>query len=174
MGTLAYTPILAHFGHWYVSLPTFLAPVALLAIAVKVSERRARIRARNGDTSHLSVVVTETTDRTTLTVRGALDHLALLDIEDDLGKAVGRDLPVLIDLRQVGRIDDDSAWGITEVVRTMEDADIEVVVGSSEALNDLRRICTLEGVTIAANESVALPVGSTKVVGVSDASGANE
>lgn len=143
-----YTPILAHFGHWYVSLPTFLTPVLIIAIYVKVSERRALRGAREGDTSRLPVVVTEQDDRTTVAVKGAVDYLTLLDIERELGVAVGRDLPVLLDLRGAQPTDDEFAWSIIEIVRTIEDADITVVVGSSEALHELSKVCKLEGVRV--------------------------
>jgi hypothetical protein len=34
--------ILAHFGHWYISLPTYMAPVALLTGWVKWADHRQR------------------------------------------------------------------------------------------------------------------------------------
>lgn len=153
MAALTYTPILAHFGHWYVSLPTFLTPVLIVVIAVKTSERRARRRAREGDTSHLRVVVTERDDGTTLAVQGALDYPTLLDIEHELGLAAGRDLPVLLDLRQGIPDDEQFAWSITEVIRAVEDADVTVLVGSAATMHELSKVCTLEGVKVRAGET---------------------
>jgi hypothetical protein len=147
-GLLAFTPILAHFGHWYISVPTFMAPVAIVAIAVKVSERRALRRAREGDTSHLRVIVRETEEGSVLAVKGALDYLALLDLEQELGEAVRRDPRVLIDLREIGSIEEESAWSVTEVIRSVQGAQITVLVGSAPESEELRRICSMEGVTI--------------------------
>jgi hypothetical protein len=146
---LAFSPVLAHFGHWYVSVPTFMSPVLLIAIAVKVSERRAIRRARDGNTSHLPVLVSEREDATTVTVTGAVNYLALLDIERELGVAAGRDLPILLDLRDCTPGEDEFAWSITEAVRGIDDADITVLIGSGEALQELRKICRLEGIKLA-------------------------
>jgi hypothetical protein len=148
MAVLTYTPIFAHFGHWYISVPTFATPVVILAIWVKVSERRALRRAREGDTSRVPVVVTEQQNRTTLTVQGEVSYLTLLDIEHELGVAAARDLPVLLDLRGARPTEDEFAWSIVEVIRTIEDADITVLVGSAEALGELSKVATLEGVRV--------------------------
>jgi hypothetical protein len=145
---LTYTPIFAHFGHWYISVPTFLTPVVILATAVKVSERRALHRAREGDTSQLSVVVTEQVDRTTLAVKGSVNYLTLMDIEQELGVAASRDLPILLDLREATSAEREFAWGIAEVVRTVEDVDVTVHAGPSEPLQELRKICEIEGIKI--------------------------
>ena len=158
MWGFTYTPIFAHFGHWYISLPTFMTPVALLAIYFKLSERRALRRAREGDTSRLPVVATEQDDRTTLAVKGPVNYLTLLDIEHELGVAVSRDLPILLDLRDAQPAEDEFAWSIIEVVRTIEDADVTVMLGPAEALQDLRKLCTLEGVKVSDDMVPSQPV----------------
>ena len=38
---------LAHFGHWYVSLPIYLGPVIAVALFLAVSDWRQRRRTRN-------------------------------------------------------------------------------------------------------------------------------
>jgi hypothetical protein len=152
---LMYTPIFAHFGHWYVSLPTFLGPAVIIAVIVKVSERRTRRRAREGDISRVRVVVTEGEDGSILTVNGALDYLALLDIEHELGVAVRRAPQVLLDLRKITEVEEEFAWRVTEVIRSIEDADITVLLGSAPALQELRKICTLEGVKLVDDTDVA-------------------
>jgi hypothetical protein len=148
VAALTYTPILAHLGHWYVSGPIFLGPVVVIAIVAKISDRRARRRVREGDTSRLRVVVTERDDGTTLTAQGALNYITLLDIEHELAAAVGRDLPVLIDLRQGQSVDEDFAWTLIEAIRSAEGADITVAVGSAETLAEVSKVCALEGVKI--------------------------
>ncbi len=89
--------------------------------------------------------MTERDDGTTLAVQGALNYLTLLDIEHDLSLAAGRDLPVLLDLRQGIPVDDQFAWSITEVIRVIEDADVTVLVGSDATMHELSKVCTLEG-----------------------------
>jgi hypothetical protein len=41
-----FTPVLAHFGHWYISFPVYMGPVVALAAYVKWSGRRDRKRQR--------------------------------------------------------------------------------------------------------------------------------
>jgi len=166
---LTYTPILAHFGHWYISLPTFMTPVVMIGIAVKVSERRALHRAREGDTDRLPVAVVVRDDRTTLAMAGPVNYLSLLDLEHELGVAVGRDLPIVIDLRQATADEDEFAWSVTEVVRTVEDADITVLVGSTEAQQDLGKVCKLEGVQVIADTATTVDAraGETSSTGTS-------
>src|SRR6202035_6074639 len=97
---LMYTPILAHFGHWYISLPPFMGPVVIIAIALKVSGWRERRRASGGGgEGHSRVALTRDEDQAVVTVTGALDYPALLDIEHELGLAVGCTPDVLLDLR---------------------------------------------------------------------------
>ncbi len=142
---LTYAPILAHFGHWYISVPTFMTPVVILAVAVKVSERRAVRRAREGDASRLNVAVSEQDDQTVVTVRGDADYVTLLDLEHELGLAVGRDLPIVLDLREAQSSEEDFAWGIVEAVRALEDADVTVLAGTTVTQQGLRKVCELEG-----------------------------
>ena len=147
-GQLSYDPVLAHLGHWYVSLPVFGAPVLIIAIVVKVLDRRERRRAREGDTSHLRVVVTQEEDRTILTVSDPLDYPTLLDIEHELGEAVRNSPRILIDLRDVTTIDEDFAWGVTDAIAGVEGAEITVLIGSAPALRALKEVSALEGVTL--------------------------
>jgi hypothetical protein len=158
---LTYTPVLAHFGHWYISLPTFMTPVVLIAIWVKVSQRRAVRAARENDTDRLPVAVTERDDGTTLVMSGTANYLALLDLEHELGVAVGRDLPILLDLRRATSAENEFAWSITEVVRAMEGADITVLVGSSEEQQDLHKVCNLEGVRVISDAGATVDARDT-------------
>jgi hypothetical protein len=147
-GLPMYTPIFAHLGHWYVSLPVFGAPVVVLAVVVKVSDRRARRRARVGDTSQLPVVVTHGGGRTVLAVKGALDYPTLLDIEHHLGIAVTSDPRILIDLRNVTTVEEDLAWSVTDAINSVEGSEITVLIGSAPALHALKEIFTHEGVKV--------------------------
>lgn len=157
LGQLIYNPILGHLGHWYVSLPVFGAPVLIIAIVVKVLDRRERRRAREGDTSHLRVVVTQGEDRTILTVSDPLDYPTLLDIEHELGEAVRNAPQIVIDLRNVTTVDEDFAWGVTDAITSVEGAEITVLIGSAPALRALKEVSTLEGVTLVDRPSGTVP-----------------
>jgi MFS superfamily sulfate permease-like transporter len=157
LAQLIYNPILGHLGHWYVSLPVFGAPVLIIAIVVKVLDRRERRRAREGDTSHLRVVVTQGEDRTILTVSDPLDYPTLLDIEHELGEAVRNAPQIVIDLRNVTTVDEDFAWGVTDAITSVEGAEITVLIGSAPALRALKDVSTLEGVTLVDRPSGTVP-----------------
>jgi anti-anti-sigma regulatory factor len=148
MTGLTYTPVLAHLGHWYVSLPVFGGPVVFIAIFVKLSERRERRRARRGDTTHLRVTVTSGDDRTLLTVNGALDYPTLLTIEAEIEAAARRAPHVLLDLSKVTSVEVDFAWGVTEIINAVRGAEVAVSVGPAPELRPLREVCTLEGIKI--------------------------
>jgi hypothetical protein len=146
---LIYAPILAHFGHWYISLPTFLGPVVIIAVVVKTAERRERRRAQDGDSSGVRVAVTECDERTVLTVNGALDYPTLIDIEHELGVAVRRDPHVLLDLRNVTAIaEEDFAWSVADALNSVEGADVTVLIGSAPALHALRKMSAVEGIRL--------------------------
>jgi hypothetical protein len=144
-----YTPILAHFGHWYISLPTFMGPVVIIVIALKVSGWRERRRARGGE-AHSRVALTQDEDQAVVTVTGALDYPALLDIEHELGVAVGCTSDVLLDLRRVSSVEPDFAWNIPEIVSKVDHHAeiIAVAVGTAPAAQALRKVCELEGVKV--------------------------
>ena len=148
MPALTYVPILAHFGHWYISIPTFMTPVVLLAVAVKVSERRTMRRASEGDTSRLSVVVSQQADSTILTVTGDVSYITLLDLEHEIGTAARRDLPIVLNLRDAKPTEGDFCWSVIELIRATEDAEITVLTGTGETLDELRKVCELEGVKV--------------------------
>jgi anti-anti-sigma regulatory factor len=148
MTTPAFTPVFAHLGHWYVSLPVFGGPVLAVAIFVKLSQRRERRRLRAGDTTHLRVAVTNDDDRTVLSVNGALDYPALLTVESEIEAAAQRDPRVLLDLSKVTSVDVDLAWGLTEVIQAVRGAEVAVAVGPDPALEPLRKVCELEGIAL--------------------------
>lgn len=150
-GLFSYMPIFAHLGHWYVSLPVFGAPVVIVAVAVKVSERRERRRAREGNTSHLRVAVKEEQGQTILTVRGMLDYPTLLDIEHELDRVVPGASEILLDLSNLTEVEEeDFAWNLTEIVHRVEGAEVTVLIGEAPALRELSKVSALEGLKLAA------------------------
>jgi hypothetical protein len=150
---LAYTPVLAHLGHWYVSLPVFGGPVVIIAIVVKLSERRERRRARDGDTSRLRVAVTHAEDITILTVNGALDYPSMLTIESELDAASRLGSRVLLDLSNVTSVELDLAWSLGEIVNAVSAVDLALIVGPDPALEPLRKVCALEGIELTEDRS---------------------
>ncbi len=149
-GFISYTPIFAHLGHWYVSLPVFGAPVVIIAVAVKVSERRERRRARAGDTSHLRVMVKEEADETILAVRGTLDYPTLLDIEHELDKVAPHASRILLDLSKLTKVEEgDFAWNLAEIVKHVEGVEVSVLIGEAPALHELSKVSALEGLKFA-------------------------
>jgi|GEM_PF-1763390 len=152
-----YTPILAHFGHWYISLPTFMGPVVIIVIALKVSGWRERRRARGDTGGHSRVALTQDEDQAVVTVTGPLDYPALLDIEYELGVAVACAPDVLLDLSSVSSVTPDFAWNIPEIISKVDHhAEIvAVAIGTAPAAEALRRVCELEGVRVVEQETVA-------------------
>jgi ABC-type transporter Mla MlaB component len=149
-----YTPILAHFGHWYISLPTFMAPVLLIVIGLKVSAWRERRRLRAGDTSRLRVRVISTGDRETLTVSGPLDYPTVLEIEQKLGAAVRRAPEVLLDLSLVTSVAEELAWRIAEIIGEHDrEGSVSVLIGSAPELEPLKKICAIEGVKMLSGDA---------------------
>lgn len=148
MVALTYTPIFAHFGHWYVSLPTFMGPVLIIAIAVKVSAWRDRRRVGRGEASHTRVAAIQEDDKVVVRVKGALDYPALLDIEQELGVAVARAPQVLLDLREVSSLEPESAWNVAEIIAGVDRSAevVVVVIGAGPAGQTLRKVCELEGI----------------------------
>jgi hypothetical protein len=47
----AFTPMLAHLGHWYVSLPVFLGPVVVLLAFVYIGDWRQKRKEKHPDES---------------------------------------------------------------------------------------------------------------------------
>lgn len=146
---MKYAPILAHFGHWYISLPTFMVPTLIIMIALKASAWRDRRRILAGDTSHLRVQVTSHEDHETLTVTGPLDNPTLIDIEHELGVVARRASNVLLDLSHVTSATDELAWRIPEIISDLDDdGAVTVTIGSAPALQSLKKICAIEGVKL--------------------------
>jgi hypothetical protein len=169
MTALAFTPVFAHLGHWYVSLPVFGGPVLAVAIFVKVSQRRERRLARDGDTTHLRVAVTNDYDRTVLSVNGALDYPALLTVESEIEAAVQRTPRVLLDLSRVTSVEVDLAWGLTEVIQAVRGAEVAVAVGPNPVLEPLRRVCDLEGIALVGADTGAPATPRADAKGGADA-----
>jgi anti-anti-sigma regulatory factor len=148
MTALAFTPVLAHLGHWYVSLPVFGGPVLAVVIFVMLSQRAERRRVRDGQTGHLRVAVANHDDSTVLSVEGALDYPTVLTGESEIEAAAHRTPRVLLDLSKVTSVEVDLAWALTEVIQAVKGAEVTVVVGSDPALRPLRDVCELEGIAL--------------------------
>jgi len=151
-----YVPILAHFGHWYISLPTFMGPVVIIVIALKVSAWRERRAARgHGGSSSRVALTQEQEDQAVVTVTGPLDYPALLDIEYELGVAVACAPDVLLDLSSVSSVTPDFAWNIPEIISKVDHRAeiVAVAIGTAPAAEPLRKVCELEGVRVVEQEA---------------------
>ncbi len=155
VGFSGYTPIFAHFGHWYVSLPVFSAPVLIIAVAVKVSERRERHRVRSGETSRMGVSAVEQGGETVLRVRGRLDYPTLLDIEHELERLTPTTKRVLLVLSDLTAVEDERfAWDLAETIKRVEGAEVRISIGEAPALEELRKVSALEGLALVTGDSV--------------------
>ena len=147
-------PILAHFGHWYISLPTFMGPVLMIAVWLKVTTWRDKRRGDDG--RHPGVWTTREEDRTILTVRGPLNFPALLDLEAELGAATTHSARVLLDLRQMSSSEEESVCRLPEIVdEWRDDTEITVLLDRVPAQQALRKACAIEGVEIADSAAAA-------------------
>jgi ABC-type transporter Mla MlaB component len=148
-------PPLAHLGHWYVSLPVFMGPVLLLAIALKIQTWR-ELHHGPDQSGKRSIVTTTHDDRgnTTIVVTGPLDYPALLEIETELGKAT-TDTETLLDLRRVTEADGEGAWSLCDAIGRARARDrTTALIGPELAMQELRAICAEEGVKLM-DETVA-------------------
>lgn len=150
-------PPLAHFGHWYVSLPVFMGPVLLLVIALKVQTWRERRETERRSGKRSSVTTTHNDGKATLTVTGPLDYPTLLDIEGELGKTVPRTTKILLDLRRVTSADREAAWDLCDVVSgARAKSHISALICSGPAMHALRTACAAEGIRVV-DETAANP-----------------
>lgn len=149
-------PPLAHLGHWYVSLPVFMGPVLLLAIALRLQTWRERHRGPDRSGKRSTVTTTDD-DRgsTTIAVTGPLDYPALLEIETELGKSAP-DGEILLDLRQIAEVDQEAVWSLCDAIGRAHAAGRIAVLATSEAnRRALTAICAEEGVELI-DETVAI------------------
>jgi hypothetical protein len=144
-------PPLAHLGHWYVSLPVFMGPVLLLALALKLQTWRERRRGpdRSGKRSSVTMIAEEDHSKATIAVTGPLDLPALLEIEAELGKTAHTTPEIVLDLHRVTTADERAALGLCDAIgRACTDQHISALIESEPAMHALRTICAAEGVDL--------------------------
>jgi ABC-type transporter Mla MlaB component len=150
-------PPLAHLGHWYVSLPVFMGPVLLLAIALKIQTWRESRHGSDLSGKRSSVTTTHAEDKTTVTVTGPLDYPALLELEVELGKIARTPDAILLDLGKLTAADEEAAWSLCDIISRTRHADgqpgredrLLLLVSREPAMHALRRACAAEGVQLA-------------------------
>jgi ABC-type transporter Mla MlaB component len=143
-------PPLAHLGHWYVSLPIFMGPVLLIAVALKIQTWRER--KHGSDTSGKRSTLTITSDdrqKTTITITGPLDYPVLVELESALA-TVHTDTPaVTLDLRKLTDADQEAAWSLCDAISRAHRSRIHVLLaGSSPHAEPLARILAAEAIEI--------------------------
>jgi ABC-type transporter Mla MlaB component len=144
-------PPLAHLGHWYVSLPIFMGPVLLIAIALKIQTwREGR---RGPDTSgKRSVVRAIGSDRQTVTIAiaGPLDYRALIELESALAADCRDAAAITLDLRSLTEADQEAAWSLCDTIgRSREPSSVEIRLAvATPCAEMLARTLTGEGMHV--------------------------
>jgi hypothetical protein len=149
-------PPLAHLGHWYVSLPVFMGPVLLLAIALKLQTWRERRRGpeRSGKRSSVTTIADEDHGRATIAVTGPLDFPALLDIEAELGRTASTP-EIVLDLHRVTKADEQAAWSLCDAIGSAcAEHHVSALIEPGPAMQALRSICAAEGVDLVEEAAV--------------------
>ncbi|HEY2631582.1 MAG TPA: hypothetical protein VGI26_04305 [Solirubrobacteraceae bacterium] len=151
-------PILAHLGHWYVSLPVFMGPVLLLVLALKVQtwrERRPRAKA-SGRRS--TVTATNDGSKTMIAVAGVLDYPTVLEVEIELGEATRLAGGVVLDLRACTSVDQESAWCLCDALGRIPASDeVLVLLDDGDSMRVLSDALAAEGVKAVLRERGARP-----------------
>jgi hypothetical protein len=138
-------PPLAHLGHWYVSLPIFMGPVLLIAIALKIQTWRER---RNGPdtTGKRSTVITTTDNQTaTLVLGGPLDYPVLVELEAALSTLPPSTTAIMLDLLQLTSADKEAAWSLCDAIGRSCDATKVIVLIADAAPHTKALSDTLQG-----------------------------
>jgi ABC-type transporter Mla MlaB component len=143
-------PPLAHLGHWYVSLPVFMGPVLLLALALKVQTWREGRQERDGAGGRPVSVLGDGHGRAdAIALTGPLDYPALLEIESELAMAAVREGAIVLDLRGVTDADQEAAWGLCDAIgRTRTAGRTRVLLPRSPHVEALVQTCSSEGIEI--------------------------
>lgn len=141
-------PPLAHLGHWYVSLPVFMGPVLLLAIALKIQTWREDRQEPGLTGKRSTVAIADSGGAARIVVGGPLDYPALLEIETQLG-LVDTGAKTVLDLCGVSEADRESAWTLCEAIdRARARERIKVVITTGEQMRTLRTVCAQEGIEL--------------------------
>ena len=149
MPALIGPPIFAHLGHWYISLPVFMGPVLVLAIALKLQSWRESRPLSDGSPKRAGVKVTSVGECTTVAVVGSLDYPALVDLEVKLGAVDSLGSELVLDLRDVTDADTESAWLLCDAVgRAYRSENVKALVGAAPALDAVRGAFVAEGISI--------------------------
>ncbi len=122
-------PPFAHLGHWYVSLPIFMGPVLLIAIALKIQTWRESHKGPDTSGKRSTVATTTQDDQTaTIAIAGPLDYPALVELESALGTLPADVRTVTLDLRRITTADQEAAWSLCDAIGRAARADTIGVV----------------------------------------------
>lgn len=143
-------PILAHLGHWYVSLPVFMGPVLLLVVTLKVQTWRER-RPQGKSTARRSTVsAANDGSKTTIAVAGVLDYPTVLEVEIELGEATRLAGGVVLDLRACTSVEEESAWCLCDALGRIPVSDeVLVLLNDGDSMSVLSDALAAEGVKAA-------------------------
>lgn len=150
-----FPPPFAHLGHLYVSGPLFGGPVVLLMVAVKLAAWRERRRiAAGAEPTESRVTATQDGHRAVITITGALDYPAVLDIEAELESASRSAQAAVLDLRHITGVDEQSAAGLPHVVDAVWPAlEVSALPAPPGLQPALERAHALDGINVVSDHS---------------------
>jgi ABC-type transporter Mla MlaB component len=155
--SLTFAPPLAHLGHWYVSLPVFMGPVVVLALALKVQTWREAHKRPDRAGKRSSVSSSSADERVTIAVSGPLDYPALLETEVELGKVAHDAHAIVLDLRRLTTADEESAAGLCDVIAgTHAEERISVLLPREPCASHLNAALASEGIRLVRGGGLAV------------------
>jgi hypothetical protein len=142
------SPIFAHLGHWYVSLPVFMGPALLLIVFLKFQAWRERREGSRPSGKHSRVTASRVDAQTVVAVDGPLDYPALVEIQVELGRAESRSPELILDLCGVTRAEEDSVWQLCDIIgrSRSEESSVSVLVRRDQAMQPFLGTFATEGV----------------------------
>jgi ABC-type transporter Mla MlaB component len=142
-------PPLAHLGHWYVSLPIFMGPVLLIAVALKIQTWRERKHGPDTSGKRSTLIVTANDDQTTIAITGPLDYPVLVELESALATVHTDTSAITLDLRKLTDADQEAAWSLCDSISRAHRSRIHVLLAESSPHDEtLARIFAAEAIAI--------------------------
>jgi ABC-type transporter Mla MlaB component len=150
------TPPFAHLGHWYVSLPIFMGPVLLIAVALKIQTWRERRHGPDISGKRSTVtVIGKDEQRTTIAIAGPLDYPALIELESALAADCVDAPAITLDLRSLTEADQEAAWSLCDTIgRSREPSSVEICIATTTSgAETLARTLAGEGIHVSHSSS---------------------
>jgi ABC-type transporter Mla MlaB component len=144
-------PPLAHLGHWYVSLPIFMGPVLLVAIALKIQTWRERHRGPDISGKRSTLTIAGGDERkTTIAIAGPLDYPVLVELESTLATDCAQAPAVTLDLRKLTGADQEAAFSLCDAIgRARDTSSVDIRLdATTPGIETLIQTLTNEGIAV--------------------------